>query len=440
MTLTSPAATVPISLPWMTGNPYALYARVRGIAPAGNEGRWSAPYGFNMRWRDRPGPLDPQFPGLVRWTPIEGATMYEVWLAGSTETFFTTTNVADEREFYAFHTQPWWIQSVNWRVRAVRKVYGEIPTGMPRVTFGAWSDWFTNVNPPFNVDFNPPYNPTPAEIALAGTVSGDVVSTPASPQAHELIPAFRWTGNYRSWGQPGFLDTDHRALPRLRLHRQRMREPRLHQRDRRRPCVRAAARADARLPRHVRRPQRRADMRPSTATKARASCGRHSGHGCGRRAHRDRPLGHLLAERRLLLDRRSRLRRADPADASKIMEYRDIQLPEDVCRAGGAGALRQGRASRFSSATRPRTSRASRRTASSSGDEERFAVVLRLLRSSPGSPSLGAHDYEVQWSSKLNPWRTQPARAHDGGDLSGAAADPRALVLPRPRPEPLAAG
>ena len=28
--------------------------------------------------------------------------------------------------------------------------------------------------------------------------------------------------------------------------------------------------------------------------------------------------------------------RPDPADASKIMEYRDIQLPEDVCRAGGA--------------------------------------------------------------------------------------------------------
>ena len=75
---------------------------------------------------------------------------------------------------------------------------------MPRVTFGAWSDWFTNVNPPFNVSFNPPYNPTPAELALAGTVSGDVVSTPASPQAHELLPAFRFTGNYRSWGQPGW--------------------------------------------------------------------------------------------------------------------------------------------------------------------------------------------------------------------------------------------
>ena len=152
--LTSPAATVPISLPWMTGNPYALYARVRGVAPKGREGRWSKPYGFNMRWRDRPRPLDPQFPGMVRWTPIEGATMYEVWLAGSTMSFFTTTNVADEREFYAFHTQPWWIQSVNWRIRAVRKVYGEIPTGMPRVTFGAWSDWFTNHNPPFNVSFN----------------------------------------------------------------------------------------------------------------------------------------------------------------------------------------------------------------------------------------------------------------------------------------------
>ena len=106
VTLKSPAATVPISLPWMTGNPYALYARVRGITPKGRDGRWSKPYGFNTRWRDRPRPLDPQFPGLVRWTPIEGATMYEVWFQGSRLTFLTTTNVADEREFYAFHTQP----------------------------------------------------------------------------------------------------------------------------------------------------------------------------------------------------------------------------------------------------------------------------------------------------------------------------------------------
>ena len=186
--LTSPTATVPVSLPWMTGNPYALYARVRAIGSRGVAGRWSAAYGFNMRWRDRPTPLDPQFPGLVRWTPIEGATSYEVWLAGSSKLFYTTTNVADEREFYAFHTQPWWIQSVQWRVRAVRTLYGDIPTGMPRETYGPWSDWFTNLNPPFTVDFNPPYNSTPAEISLAGTVSGNVASTPSSPQAHDLSP------------------------------------------------------------------------------------------------------------------------------------------------------------------------------------------------------------------------------------------------------------
>ena len=149
--LTSPTATVPISLPWMTGNPYALYARVRGLGGRGHAGRWSAAYGFNMRWRDRPTPLDPQFPGLVRWTPIEGATAYEVWLGGSTLLFYTNTNVADEREFYAFHTQPWWTQSVDWRVRAVRTLYGDIPTGMPRVSYGPWSDWFTNYNPPFTV-------------------------------------------------------------------------------------------------------------------------------------------------------------------------------------------------------------------------------------------------------------------------------------------------
>ena len=46
VTLKSPAATIPVSLPWMTGNPYALYARARGISPAGKEGRWSAPSGW----------------------------------------------------------------------------------------------------------------------------------------------------------------------------------------------------------------------------------------------------------------------------------------------------------------------------------------------------------------------------------------------------------
>ncbi len=47
--LTTPAVAIPLSLPWITGSPYSLYAHVRVVTPAGL-GPWSTPYGFNMRW------------------------------------------------------------------------------------------------------------------------------------------------------------------------------------------------------------------------------------------------------------------------------------------------------------------------------------------------------------------------------------------------------
>src|SRR5918992_1167740 len=200
----TPAISPGVSLPWITGNPYSLHARVRAISANGKDGLWSAPFGFNMRWRDKPRPLNPQFPGLVRWTPIEGATMYEVWLFGTRQHFLTTTNVADEREFYTFHidssgqyrTNPVWSGAVRWRIRAVRKLYGDIPNGLPATTVGPWSAPYTNFNPPFAT----------GELAQVATVS-DIVSTAAAPRAHELTPGFAFTGNYRTWGSPWYVDT-----------------------------------------------------------------------------------------------------------------------------------------------------------------------------------------------------------------------------------------
>src|SRR4051794_33423151 len=107
-TLTSPAAAVPVLLPWITGSPHSLYARVRAISAGGRAGAWSASFGFDMRWSNGPEPLSAPA-GLVRWTPLEGATSYQVWYgnidtgAGKSKIFSTTTNVADEREYYAFH-------------------------------------------------------------------------------------------------------------------------------------------------------------------------------------------------------------------------------------------------------------------------------------------------------------------------------------------------
>ena len=113
------------ALPWMTGNPYALYAHVR--AHVGSRvTRWSTPFGLNMRWKAEPEQILPDTPGLVRWTPVEGATSYEVWFVDPGKVVSTSTNVADEREYYSFHSDPLWSGTVQWRVRAVRTLYGSL--------------------------------------------------------------------------------------------------------------------------------------------------------------------------------------------------------------------------------------------------------------------------------------------------------------------------
>ena len=86
--------------------------------------RWSTPFGFNMRWTAEPEQILPDTPGLVRWTPVEGATSYEVWFVDPGKVIRTSTNVADEREYYSFHSDPLWSGTVQWRVRAVRTLYG----------------------------------------------------------------------------------------------------------------------------------------------------------------------------------------------------------------------------------------------------------------------------------------------------------------------------
>src|SRR5215211_7513818 len=51
--LKTPTTAIPVALPWMTGSPYALWAHVRAFKRKGAT-RWSAPYGFDMRWTDLP--------------------------------------------------------------------------------------------------------------------------------------------------------------------------------------------------------------------------------------------------------------------------------------------------------------------------------------------------------------------------------------------------
>jgi hypothetical protein len=188
-----PAVAIPTALPWMTGNPYALYAHVR--AHVGSRvTRWSTPFGFNMRWKAEPEQILPDTPGLVRWTPVEGATSYEVWFIDPGKVVSTSTNVADEREYYSFHSDPLWSGTVQWRVRAVRTLYGSLPTGLPVVTYGPWSQTFVSSNPPV----------TTGPISLLETAS-DVVGSQAKPVAHSLTPSFVFSGDTATNGSAGRL-------------------------------------------------------------------------------------------------------------------------------------------------------------------------------------------------------------------------------------------
>src|SRR2546423_3080036 len=45
--LTTPVAAPTVTLPWITGSPHALFARVRAIRSSGATA-WSTPFGFDM--------------------------------------------------------------------------------------------------------------------------------------------------------------------------------------------------------------------------------------------------------------------------------------------------------------------------------------------------------------------------------------------------------
>jgi hypothetical protein len=186
--LRTPAVAVPISLPWMTGQPYALYAHVRAVTRSG-PGPWSVAFGFNMRWPAVPVPLTPSYPGLLRWTPVAGASGYVVWLVDTGHSVTTRANMADEREYYTFHQDPSWSGVVHWRVRAMRWLYGKTANGLPAASFGPWSPVYTSTNPPLATG---PLN-------VQATVSG-VTSNAAQTRTHEIMPGFVFHGNKSIWG------------------------------------------------------------------------------------------------------------------------------------------------------------------------------------------------------------------------------------------------
>jgi hypothetical protein len=204
----APTVAVPISLPWITGQPYSLYAHVRAVTSRGS-GPWSAPFGFNMRWPAVPAPIRPNYPGLLRWTPVAGASGYTVWIQDPTNSnaskiFTTRLNMADEREYYTFHQDPAWTSTVVWRVRAMRTLYGATQNGLPSVSYGPWSPVYINTNPPV----------ASGPLTLHSTVT-NVVSDAAHTRVHESMPAFLYGGDtlpngtqHELWRVEVFTDSD----------------------------------------------------------------------------------------------------------------------------------------------------------------------------------------------------------------------------------------
>ncbi len=185
--LKGPAVAVPISLPWLTGNPYSLYAHVRAITRKGATA-WSRPFGFNMRWSVVPAPITPAYPGLLRWSPVPGANAYMVWLVDAGKWFTVRSNMADEREYYTFHQNPAYSGVVHWRVRPVRWLYGQTDNGLPAVSYGPWSPIYSSYNPPFAT----------GSLTAFSTVS-NVVSDAGHVRSHEVMPAFVYGGDTSIW-------------------------------------------------------------------------------------------------------------------------------------------------------------------------------------------------------------------------------------------------
>ena len=186
--LKTPVASLAMTLPWITGSPYSLYARVRARFAKGGASRWSTSFGFNMRQTEVPKPMT-SYPGLLRWTPVDGAFAYEVRFIDIPKSVLTYTNVVDEREFYTLHQGPLWVSKVRWRIRTLRADIGDNgvfrQNGVPAIQYGPWSPVYENVNPPFAV----------APLNGLATVSDIVATGKNSDRAHRFMPAFVFGGN-----------------------------------------------------------------------------------------------------------------------------------------------------------------------------------------------------------------------------------------------------
>ena len=97
----------------------------------------------------------------------------------------TTTNVADARDLYNFRrTDPFYTSTISFRVRAQRKLYGEVVSGLPVTSWGPWSPIYSDPQPPLSV----------GTLSTLASVS-DVQSDAATDRPHSLTPGFVFGGD-----------------------------------------------------------------------------------------------------------------------------------------------------------------------------------------------------------------------------------------------------
>jgi hypothetical protein len=187
--LASPVVAPQVTLPWIDD---MLHARVRAIL-RNTTTPWSTRFAFDMNPPPAPKPWT-SYDGMLRWTPVEGADAYQIWLVDIPRIKIVTsyTNVLDEREFYTFHPSLAWIQTVHWRIRALRRNIGATQNGLPAVSYGPWSPVYASTNSGVRG----------GQINLVGTLSDTFASANGNGGPdHRLMPGFLWTGDQTDDGR-----------------------------------------------------------------------------------------------------------------------------------------------------------------------------------------------------------------------------------------------
>ena len=169
--------------------------RVRALGPAGVSA-WSSSRTFNMRGGRPKGPSDNA--GFMQWTPVPGATGYQVWIPDTDKLFTTITTVADQREFFLSSALP--ESAIEWRVRAERRMYGAARNGLPAVSYGPWSVGSTKTRNPRAFVSNNGENPLDRLVPFRAVtaVSDKVESRVGSSGDHKDVPAVTSIGDPRT--------------------------------------------------------------------------------------------------------------------------------------------------------------------------------------------------------------------------------------------------